>query len=249
MQARTAARAWSQWREADHGARVSWGWPCLQAALGDILPGSLVVVGAATNMGKTFFKLGMAARQPTKSLFVSCEDPLPEVGRRLELLPSAALDNIVLSVPENPYLSRVLDDMTEAAKLHGVRCAFVDYLQVLMYDGTQPNGSRLECVRNNVQALKSRARGLGIPVVLGSQLRRPQQGDGSRPTMHWLKESGDIENMAETIILLSSVDSTTVRVEVAKSKTSAAGLEFFMKRHKGGVLEEMTELFDTGGAA
>ena len=92
-------------------------------------------------------------------------------------------------------------DVVAAAKFHihryGVQLVVLDYLQILR----GPQKELKERVAACSNALRSIPKVEGVPVVALSQLRR--LGDENAfPTMADLKESGDIEAHAHTILLL-----------------------------------------------
>ncbi len=73
----------------------------------------------------------------------------------------------------------------------------VDYLQQLHAPGKEER----ERVSNASNALRLLAKNENVAVVALSQLRRPQN-ENDLPSMHALKESGDIEAHAHTVLLL-----------------------------------------------
>ena len=81
---------------------------------------------------------------------------------------------------------------------HGCQLIFVDFLQLVEAEGD----SRRERVAAVARGLKNLAKELEIGVVVASQLARPQRGTAQLPTMLDLKESGDIEAAADTILLI-----------------------------------------------
>jgi replicative DNA helicase len=93
-----------------------------------------------------------------------------------------------------------VQELVAVAKLHirrhGVKLAIVDYLQII--DGPGDVRTRVGAVSNALRALAKTEK---IAVVALSQLRRPATED-ERPTMFHLKETGDIEAHANTIVLI-----------------------------------------------
>jgi replicative DNA helicase len=80
---------------------------------------------------------------------------------------------------------------------HKIQLVIVDYLQVIQGDGNDLR-ARVSAVSNRLRSL---AKTEQVAVLALSQLRRPDSED-TRPTMFHLKESGDIEAHAHTVILL-----------------------------------------------
>jgi len=73
----------------------------------------------------------------------------------------------------------------------------VDYLRLV----DAPGRELRERVGQVANALREMAKSEKIGVVMLSQLRRPEGGMNSRPTMLDLKESGDIENHSHVVLL------------------------------------------------
>jgi len=76
----------------------------------------------------------------------------------------------------------------------------IDYLQLLK--GTSKE-NRVQEVSEITQGLKAIAKELNIPVVVLSQLSRPQKGaEEKRPVLSDLRESGAIEQDADVVIFI-----------------------------------------------
>lgn len=92
---------------------------------------------------------------------------------------------------------------------HGCKVIFVDYLQLIRHINLSKKDRRLE-VGDIAETLRNYAKKYNITVVLLSQLRRFEQAryreEGKSkpplPTMDDLKESGEIENHSDVVILL-----------------------------------------------
>lgn len=83
--------------------------------------------------------------------------------------------------------------------------AYVDYVQLLT-PHTRTRG-RYEAVGDISHALKRMARDLDIPVVALAQINRSNMGRNSkRPTKHDLRDSGNLEEDADAVILLYRED-------------------------------------------
>jgi replicative DNA helicase len=86
-----------------------------------------------------------------------------------------------------------------AIRRDGVQLVIVDYLQTL----DAPGKERMHQVASASAALRDLAKSEGVAVLALSQLSRPRSGNiNDPPQMTQLKESGDIEAHAHTIVLL-----------------------------------------------
>lgn len=112
---------------------------------------------------------------------------------------------------------------------------FIDYLQLLNSSGRD----RYEKITNISLALKQLGRDTGITVVALSQLSRPEKGRRSAPTLASLRESGQIEQDADIVMLLYLEDEENTSgnrtLNVAKNKDGELGhfrLGFYPKHMK-----------------
>lgn len=80
---------------------------------------------------------------------------------------------------------------------------FIDQLSKLKNDDVYRKGMQgREIIGEQMEALKDLAKELHIPVVLLCQLKRGDKKGDNRPTLIDLKDSGDIEEDADVVILL-----------------------------------------------
>lgn len=99
--------------------------------------------------------------------------------------------------------------LKKMVSIHGCKVIFVDYLQLIQHIDLSKKDRRL-VVGDIAEALRDYAKKYYVTVVLLSQLRRFEQQryreDGKKtpplPTLDDLKESGEIENHSDTVILL-----------------------------------------------
>lgn len=138
------------------------------------------------------------------------------VGRNLELIPAAGMTPA---------------DIRAVIMMRGYQIIFVDYLQLLQ--GTGEN--RTAQVTAISIALHTIAQSMGVTVVALSQLARPQQGQKqSAPDMSALRESGQIEQDADIIMMLSLRD-----------KDDPAGFrELRIRKNKEGTCPNILLAFD-----
>lgn len=124
------------------------------------------------------------------------------VNRNLELIPAAGYTPA---------------DVRAMTMQRGYQIIFVDYLQLLQ----SPGKNRTEQVTAISIALHTMAQSLGVTVVALSQLAR-QGKDREHPDMSDLRESGQIEQDADLIMLLSLEDKENNKgpriLDIAKNK-------------------------------
>jgi len=194
-------------------------------------PGDLVVVGARPGMGKTAFCLNMASYvgievkvpvalfslEMSKELIVlrmvcseaevdsksvrsgyhSKEDyrKLVNAAGRLAEAP-IYIDDAFNSVLEIRAKSRRLKAE------HGLGLIIVDYLQLMRGEGSFT--AREQVISDISRSFKALAKDLSVPVVVISQLNRSceQRGEDKHPIIADLRESGAIEQDADTILFL-----------------------------------------------
>lgn len=116
---------------------------------------------------------------------------LTEYAGQLAGLPLYIEDSSSLSASDVSLKARL------AIRQHGIRLILVDYLQLIRGTGKELR----ERVSNAANTLRQLAKDTGIPVVALSQLRRPGNLNDV-PSMIDLKESGDIEAHANTVVLI-----------------------------------------------
>jgi replicative DNA helicase len=215
--------------KAPCGGAFSTGIPPLDdATAGGIRPGEIWIFGALPARGKTTaarqiiatnarkgipclaFSAEMSAEQwlqltwareasvPAKTLrtpeFLNASErrTLTEVRARVDQWPMFIDDSGRISVRELIARSRT------AIKRDGVKIIVVDYLRLIEGPGKELR-EKLAAVTNSLREL---AKAENVAVLALSQLSRPRDGNvNSEPTMLSLKESGDIEAHAHTVIL------------------------------------------------
>ena len=215
-----------------HTAGVATGFDMLDKILMGMRPGSLNVVGARPGVGKTSFALSLAlnaAKAGVSVLFFSLEMSGSEIATRLicseaavsnedvrsgnvpdEMWPaifeaSERLNNIDMTIDDTAG-TNVIEIRTKARRLlhgkdHGL--IIVDYLQLIEPVGRNKNDSMSTAVGEISRALKVLAKDLKVPVIALSQLNREvDKRPDKRPVLADLRESGAIEQDADTVMFL-----------------------------------------------
>jgi len=221
--------------------------------------GALIVIGAQSNVGKSTlaFDLLLDLAQHTVPVgLISCEDPEEDFGakalgnaanvdpakmwerrmtreERLAFIDAPAKIKDLpfrFSAPKTQHIDAVLADMAHMVRVHGAVLICIDYLQAI-------NGGRGHSPRERTDDVLARiivqARLLGCDTLLLSQLRRPQKDPFREPHIIDLKESGTIENRAQSIILLwrtSDQPGAELYAKLAKRKRGQTGMRFRIYR-------------------
>lgn len=113
-------------------------------------------------------------------------------------------DDVRMWIDDEPRLTvqHIHARCRKMRRRNGLGLVIVDFLQEIQSAETY-RGSRAAEVSEIAYGIKYMARSLQVPVILVSQLSRMHnQRDDKRPMMQDLKESGDIENAADVILLL-----------------------------------------------
>lgn len=202
----------------------------IDRAMGGFHKSDLVIVGARTSVGKTAFLLSLAlnaAKQGRKVGIISAEMSAQQIGLRLTSM-VGSIDSYRLrsgDLSEDEFAR--ISNATQIAKKLSIRAydkpactpgdtaiqarawqiaggldiLFVDYLTRLTPD--ESNDSRVREVGKMVFSLKTLAKSLDIPVVCLAQINRAaDQRANKRPLLSDLRDSGEIEQEADSVLLL-----------------------------------------------
>lgn len=236
------------------------GWVDLDRILAAIPPGDLVLVGARPSHGKTAWGLGLARHLAVSEnvpvLVVSLEQSREQLTERLlaaqgsvdgnrirkgTLTPreidaiqkaSVALRKAPLHIDHarGQTASRIVANVRRAVRAHGIQCVIVDYIQLVEPDTKKGDRqkNRYEEVGRAAKRLRDLAGELSIPIVAMAQVGR--DADGREPRLSDFRESGDLENHADTALLLyRAIDpkgdepTSLVDVIVAKQRNGPIG--------------------------
>ncbi len=219
----------------------------------------LILVGARPGMGKTSFCLNIGtnvAKQTKKavcifSLEMSAEQLVTRVISSEAMVDSYALrtghldakqwEDIAHATAELAGCQILIDD-TAGITVSGMKAklrrvpnlglVIIDYLQLMQSDRRTDN--RVHEVADISRNLKLLAKELNVPVICCSQLSRgPEQRTDKRPMLSDLRESGSIEQDADSVIFLyrseyydtaaNEEDGNIAEVIIAKNRHGAVG--------------------------
>lgn len=236
---------------------MSWPWPHLTQITAGIFPGELIIIAAGTGRGKSDFALNTAyhcACEGKGVAIFSLEMSREQVVNRLAALAGGFNRSIIRHEPnlwqvstmaagfgavaDMPIFIRDSSALTMAAieagvrrllVRHDIRLVIVDYLQLVTGTGR----TRAEQVGSVARGLKVMASSLKVSVLAACQFSRDHQKSGVKPQLHDLRESGDIEQAANVVLMLhgdtkyTSVPSEQLPIDliVAKQRDGVSRFE------------------------
>jgi replicative DNA helicase len=191
----------------------------------------LIILAARPSVGKTAFALNllrhMVVDEGIAALFVSLEQARVEIAERLlccqsrvnshhlrkGILDSEEMERLIaggellrqgkLFIDDTPgqNMLRIAANARRLKLRHNIRIVVIDYLQLI--DPDDKRDSRQEQVAAISRRLKFLARELDIPVIALAQVNRSSEDrQDHRPRLSDLRESGAIEQDADTVMLL-----------------------------------------------
>lgn len=210
---------------------IATGYAALDTVLGGgFQRGDLVIVAARPGMGKTSLALGMALKQAELykkkiGIFTLEMNPVQlghraaaiEAGINSKKFRSGKMDNYetnafmqaVVNLSDLPIYfdgqqsATIKDVCAKARKIHrefGIEVLYIDYLQLMLHGDSKY--ATLE-IGQITRALKLLAQELNVPIVLLSQLNRGvEQRPNKRPMLSDLRQSGSIEQDADTVLFI-----------------------------------------------
>ena len=203
----------------------------LDRQLNGLNKSDLVLVAARPAMGKTAFALNLCLNVAKKSkktvAMFSLEMSREQLAMRLLSiqgmvdgmkmatgklsdeewqkisLASVALSQTDIRVDDNPTIT-VAEMNAMCRRLDNLGLVIIDYLQLMNGSGYGKGGdSRVNVVSEISRSLKIMAKDLNVPVICLSQLSRgPESRTDKRPMLSDLRESGAIEQDADSVMFL-----------------------------------------------
>jgi replicative DNA helicase len=223
-----------------------------------IQAGHFVVLGAGTSHGKTVLALNMArnfARDKRKvgifslemtgeqlanriisneinfdsSQFLNKIQPhqLPEYNRGADIVDSY---KFYVNDKAGLTISRLKSYAISMIKHHGVEVIIIDYLQLIKGEGR----GKYEDTTTISQSLKVLAKDLKVPIIALSQFSRDFKKQNRLPVVSDLRDSGAIEQDADTILLYYNYAHEKIEPEDDEGRPlplNACNLEVAKNRH------------------
>lgn len=247
---------------------VNTGFATLDEMLAGLRAGQLIVVGARPAVGKTSFALTLAlnaVRQGVKVGIFSLEMSGKELAQRIicaesgvsishfrmGTIPKASWDAVAAACCDIPGNGIEIEDKasvtigdirtTAARMLRGAERGLIviDYLQLI---SSTPDGSKFQNRAVEVgeisRRLKVLAKELGAPVVTLAQLSRQAEFHPGAPRLSDLRESGSIEQDADTVLFLSRDPD-----EIEDEKSGARQVILSVAKNRSGPTGDIDMLF------
>lgn len=255
---------------------ISWAWDDMNRVFGTKLPGELIVVAARPGCGKSTIARQdclHVAKHYGDTLLFSREMPIEQISalfaqtmsrrswrtlRRGQMHPKDVEDferalkevrnarNIHI-FDKDKTVSQIMARAMAFGQIKKPRYIIADYLQA--YNPEQAkNETRDVAIGRFTRSLKDLAIDLKIPVLLLAQVSRSFEREDREPRMSDLRESGNIEQDADTIIFLhapkkneftgadqdlndETVENIHVRATMVKGRNNGTGrFDFLMHR-------------------
>lgn len=269
----SANAAVRDWWEGTGDRGVVTPWCSYNNVVGALRAGGLHIVGARPAVGKTLYALMVARGAASAGVpvrYVSLEMTARELAPRLVAQAGRIpLDAVALRAGAGERVRPLLDGAARAvsglpltiadessqtveaiaagarAAHHRGECGLlvIDHMQLI--EASDSRRGLRETVTAQSRALKGLAMQLDIPVIALSQLSRALEGEERPPRMSDLRESGSLEQDADTVTLLSmpvvggEADRRRLTVELAKNRAGKTGTTTLARIPEMALLEEL----------
>ncbi len=260
-----------RYQQKGHVTGVATGFTDLDHLTAGWQAGDMIIVAARPSMGKTTWALcaaqHAALREHLPVAIFSLETSSEQLVQRI-LCSEAGVDNTKLRtgflgdedwrklaramgalseapiyIDDSPTLS-AMEIRAKARKLraeHGLGLVVVDYIQMVQARGRVEN--RTQELSEIARALKSMAKELEVPLIAISQLSRAAETLGSRrPMLSHLRESGELEAVADVVLFLYREDYYDVEKAQRGGKENVC--EVVIAKHRNGPVGTVELFFE-----
>ena len=171
---------------------------------------------------------------------------IPEIEKGKRLLKDL-IDSQKIKIIDINYsveqLSKIITYLNKTEKIGGV---FIDYIQRMKTDRrTQDKRTEIAHISDMVLQI---AKETGLPIILGAQLNRATQGNaGKKPALDNLKEAGNLEEDANTVISVYNESREKDETEEGDSYKGLREVDLeikTLKNREGEVNQTATLIFD-----
>lgn len=230
----------------------------------------LIIIAARPSMGKSafagalvtnaamifkkpvaLFSLEMSSQQFMNRM-ISCESEIEldkiRKGKTTDhelaiLMQKTGLSSAPIFMDDTPALS-ILELRAKCRRLkaeHNIQLVVVDYLQLMTGDNS---GNREQEIASISRGLKIIAKELRIPVIALSQLSRAVEtrGGDKRPQLSDLRESGAIEQDADTVMFLYRGEYYKIS-EYEDGRPTQGTMEVIIAKHRNGACDSLVLRF------
>ena len=227
---------------------------------GGFEPGQLVIVAARPSVGKTIFAGNVAdgvAQRGKSALFFTLEMSTREIGSRLlSARAKVSVHAMRTGTNDQDHWRRMSSQVAKADKQrlfvddraaigvgyvrakarrikrqHGLDLIVIDYLGLMKGQGD----NRTQEIGSISRGLKALAKELGVPIMALAQLNRGVESrTDKRPLMSDLRDSGEVEQDADIVVMLH-------REELYCSAPEWKGLaELLVRKNRNGPMGDIT---------
>ena len=246
--------------KGDDPRSVKTGFSGLDRVLVEMGSGDLVIVGARPGMGKTSFAMNIAtnvAKQSKKSVCIfslemSGEQLVTRILSSEALVDSYALRSGQLKPEDWDSIAGVITDLSgcniyiddtsamtttemksKLRRIPNLGLVVIDYIGLMQ--STVNTDNRAVAVGEISRNLKIMAKDLGVPFIVCAQLNRgteSRSGTDKKPNLSDLRDSGSIEQDADTVIFLyrdeyydkeKTDEASVAEVIIAKNRHGSQG--------------------------
>lgn len=236
----------------------------LDTMTGGFEQGDLIILAARPSMGKTAFAVNIidnVVKDGKSVAFFSLEMSSQQIGLRIlagrSRIPMAAMrggatlsddhyNSMSFAMSKSSEQKLMVDDKPSVGvayiraksrqikRTHGLDLIVVDYLQLM----TGKGDNRVQEIGSITRGLKALAKEIGVPIIALAQLNRglEQRGD-KRPILSDLRDSGEIEQDADIVLMLH-------REEYYNEDTDYKGIaECLIRKQRNGALGDVLLTF------
>jgi len=204
-----------EWEDSDHKG-VSTGLRDLDSMTNGFCKSNLIIIAGRPSMGKSALAMQIAENVSHKEhvIIFSMEMSRREIGTRMIRFHGdrvgvsqaiAHASQLKLHIEEKPAITvqHIRSVCRKQKRKHGLSMIVVDYLQLMQGNGDR----RTQEIGAISRGLKAISKEFDIPVIALSQLsRKVEERADKRPLMSDLRDSGEIEQDADLILLIYRED-------------------------------------------